>query len=94
MKLLLSTILTSVAFAQGRNLLTGSELQQKWALDENPSSEYTASSNKFVMTYTSVADTLTVDENMRVTFYNKNCKNPVAIEGSTPTMYLLKWSIA
>jgi len=93
MKLFISAFLTSVAVAQGRNLQTSgttTDLETKWAIDENPSSVYTASSNMFVMTYASVADTLTVDDNMQVTFYDKNCKNPVAIEGSsTPTMYSL-----
>jgi len=89
MKIFLGTILTSVVFAQGRNLNTVSELQQKWALDENPSSNYTASDNKFVMTYATVADTIVGDANMQVAFYDKNCKNPVAIDGITPTMYPL-----
>jgi len=53
MKLLPSTFFTSVAFAQSRNLQTSgtTDLETKWAIDENLTSEYTASSNKFVMTY-------------------------------------------
>ena len=84
MKLFLSTFLTSVAFTQGRNLETGDELQQKWNL-ENPTTEYTAETNKFTMVYGMVSDSLTAAANMQVVFYDENCKDPIADPTTTIT---------
>jgi len=62
------------AFAEGRSL-TADVLKRKWALSD-PETVYDPGTNTFAMTYPGTDDSILAD-NLRVKFFDKNCKDPV-----------------
>jgi len=89
MKLPLSAIVSSFvfAFAKGTSV-SGTDLQKRWAIG-NPTTDYVPATNTFTMIYPDTDDSI-MASNLRVSFFDKNCKNPVEIDGEdTPSQYVL-----
>jgi len=80
-------VLSSFFVVNKVQAISGQEIASKWAISD-PTAVYDSGSNTFTMTYSGTSAG-TDASNFRVSFYDKHCKDPEEIDGTTPSQYEL-----